>query len=70
MTNTTTTIISQFQNNSTNATTVSKVVPNVVVNNAVVPDFRQFNPGVQVTLATPLTFSATVDPQPTPAALS
>ncbi len=43
---TTVTITSQFLNNSTTATTVSKIVTGVVVDNQVVADFRQINPGV------------------------
>lgn len=48
MTNQTGTITTQFVNNSTVATilTTAKVVPLVVVNNNLVPDFRQRNPGV------------------------
>lgn len=71
MTNQTTTITSQFQNNGKTATTVSKVVPTVVVDNALVPDFRQSNPGVQVANTTPATLTtASVDPQPTPFSLA
>ncbi len=40
------TITTQYLNNSTAPTTVSKSVPRVVVNNALVPDFRDINPGV------------------------
>lgn len=42
------TITSEFVNNSTTASTVSKSVPRVVVNNQLVPDFRQANPGVVI----------------------
>lgn len=39
-------ITSVFLNNSTTPTTVSRTVETVVVDNQLVADFRQYNPGV------------------------
>lgn len=44
--NQTVSVTSVFLNNSTIPTTVSRTVEAVVVNNQLVPDFRQVNPGV------------------------
>lgn len=53
MSNQTVTITTQFINNSGLPTSVTKVVPAVVVDNVLVADFRQINPGVITGLATP-----------------
>ena len=44
--NQTVSVKSVYLNNSTTPTTVSRTVEAVVVNNQLVPDFRQINPGV------------------------
>lgn len=41
------TITSQFKNNSKTASVISKVVDLVVVDNRLVADFREANPGVK-----------------------
>lgn len=46
MTNQTAALTVQYVNNSAGSTANTKVVPLVVVNNSLVPDFRQVNPGV------------------------
>ena len=46
MTNQTAAMTVQYVNNGSMATAQTKVVPLVVVNNSLVPDFRQANPGV------------------------
>ncbi len=46
MANTTVSITSVFLNNSTIPTAVTRTVEAVVVNNQLVADFRQYNPGV------------------------
>ncbi len=70
MANTTTTIKSQFVNNSTAATSVNVTVPQVVVGNNLVPDFRQSNPGVINGLnGTPIATDGTV-PYPSVFSLS
>lgn len=46
MSNRTVTITSVYLNNSTTPTTVSRTVEAVIVDNQIVADFRQVNPGV------------------------
>jgi hypothetical protein len=53
MSNQTVTISTQFINNSGMPSSVTKVVPAVVVDNVLVADFRQINPGVVTGQAAP-----------------